>query len=25
MLPEDDSMIETCRSVLDVLTQILDY
>ena len=25
MLPEDDRMIETCRSVLSVLMQILDY
>ena len=24
MLPEDDRMIETCRSVLSVLMQILD-
>jgi len=24
-LPEDDRMIETCRSVLSVLMQILDY
>jgi len=24
MLPEDDGMIETCRSVLSVLMQILD-
>ena len=25
MLPEDDRMIETCRSVLSVLMHILDY
>jgi len=25
MLPEDDRMIETCRSVLSVLMWILDY
>ena len=25
MLPEDDRMIETCRSVLSVLMQILDH
>jgi len=25
MLLEDDRMIETCRSVLSVLMQILDY
>ena len=25
MLPEDDRMIEICRSVLSVLIQILDY
>jgi len=25
MLPEDDRMIETCRSVLSVLMKILDY
>jgi len=25
MLPEDDRMIETCRNVLSVLMQILDY
>ena len=25
MLPEDDRMIETCRSVLSVLMQILNY
>jgi len=25
MLPEDDRMIETCRSVLSVLMYILDY
>jgi len=25
MFPEDDRMIETCRSVLNVLMQILDY
>jgi len=25
MLPEDDRVIETCRSVLNVLMQILDF
>jgi len=25
MLPEDDRMIETCRSVLSVLMKILDF
>ena len=25
MFPEDDRMMETCRSVLSVLMQILDY
>jgi hypothetical protein len=25
MLPEDDRVIETCRSVLSVLMQILDF
>ena len=25
MLPEDDVVIETCRSVLSVLMQILDF
>jgi len=25
MLPEDDRMIETCRSVLSVLMRILNY
>ena len=25
MLPEDDRMIETCRSVLSVLMQVLDF
>jgi len=25
MLPEDDCVIETCRSVLNVLMQILDF
>ena len=25
MLPEDERMIETCRSVLNVLMQILDF
>ena len=25
MLPEDDRVIETCRSVLSVLIQILDF
>jgi len=25
MLPEDDRIIETCRSVLSVLMKILDY
>ena len=25
VLPEDDRMIETCRSVLNVLMQILDF
>jgi len=25
MLPEDDQVIETCRSILNVLTYILDF
>ena len=25
MLPEDDRVIETCRSILNVLIQILDF
>ena len=25
MIPDDDRVIETCRSVLNVLTQIIDF